>query len=43
MNSIRRWSLSAVALFAVLVIGIFFAYQIALSELRSRVINALGT
>ena len=43
MSPIRRWSLIAVALFAVLVIGIFFAYQIALSELRSRVINALGT
>ena len=43
MSPIRRRSLIAVALFAVLVIGIFFAYQVALSELRSRVINALGT
>ena len=43
MSPTRRWSLIAIALFALLALGIFFAYQVALSELRSRVINALGT
>lgn len=43
MSPIRRWSLIAVAAIAVLAIGLLIAYQIALSELRSRVINALGT
>ena len=43
MSPIRRWSLIAVAAIAVLAIGVLIAYQIALSELRSRVINALGT
>ncbi|MCY7389637.1 MAG: DUF748 domain-containing protein, partial [Burkholderiales bacterium] len=43
MSPIRRWSLIAIAAITILVIGVFIAYQIALSELRSRVINALGT
>ena len=43
MSPIRRWSLIALATIAVLAIGVFIAYQIALRELRSRVINALGT
>ena len=43
MSPIRRWSLIAIAAIAVLAIGVLIAHQIALSELRSRVINALGT
>ena len=43
MSPIRRWSLIAIAAIAALVIGVLTAHQIALSELRSRVINALGT
>ena len=43
MRPIRRWSLIAFAAVVVLAIGVLIAYQIALSELRSRVINALGT
>ncbi len=43
MNRTRRWSLIAIACVVALAIGVFIAYQIALSELRSRVINALGT
>ena len=43
MSRARRWGLIAIALIAVASIGIFIAYQIALDELRSRVIKALGT
>ena len=43
MSRARRWGLIAIALIVVASIGIFIAYQIALDELRSRVIKALGT
>ena len=43
MSRTRRWSLIALACVIVLAIGVFVAYQIALGELRSRVVNALGT
>ena len=43
MSRTHRWSLIAAALIALLAIGLFIAYQIALSELRLRVVNALGT
>ena len=42
MSNVRRWSLIAIALVTALAIGVFVAYQIALNELRSRVVNALG-
>ncbi len=42
MSRTRRWSLIAAALIALLATGVFIAYQIALSELRLRVVNALG-
>ena len=38
----RRWAMVAIASIAVLAIGAFIAWQVALVQLRSRVISALG-
>jgi hypothetical protein len=43
MSRVRRWSLIAIALVALLAAGFFIAYQLALDELRARVLLALGT
>lgn len=42
MSQTRRWSLVVLGLLAVLAVGIFIAYQLALVELRARVLAALG-
>ncbi len=42
MSRTRRWSLIALGLLAVFAVGVFIAYQLALVELRARVLAALG-
>ena len=42
MSRTRRWSLVAFGLLVILTSGIFIVYQLALSELRTRVLAALG-
>ena len=42
MTRTRRWILIALALLITVAVGLYIAYQIALNELRSRVVTALG-